>query len=643
MGVLKAILKKIYIAYLRFKPLIAKNEKIKNRRYIHPELGVEGFLNSIINLDYVVLRWFENLPFIEKGEDIDILVSDNDLASLNEFLKGTKGYGIACDIYTCGGLPGTDFKSVPYFPAKISDDIIKNSVLYKGTIKVPSNVHHLLTMIYHIVYHKGFESGITSKYELPANSKKPDHNFLEIIKELSKKAKIELPKNITLENLDTFLHKNGWRPQNDTLNKLSKHNDWIKLHFFSSEKKIAPYWKGFNIFIIREKGIPFLQYIKTLLQDDGFDLLYEKEIPVKVRKSAAHKIRGGNWSRGPWATSGGEMAYVIATYDLHPVDVDESLMEKHPGITNARVPKTKIKIRNQINSLLEKKEWCNVIHSTDNPTNALEYSSLLIPEKIKSIESKIIKLYKSFETPFPVIKNLSRKSRRAKVELVSYNSSEAICKTFKPNRERFMKREILARELKGNLNSISEILETGKNYIIFKKYEDILDKKCILRQPFKKEKYLPLPVIKEARKILSHYRSLGYELIDFFPSNFIYDKKEGIKVFDFEFIQKGKIKTSKLKGCYAWYGVPDDFSGDRPQGKYYLDPYRSKWFVQTGLPRFLCVYDIPVPVLHFIRILLLLIISLYILVKKTVLKSLKAPLILFKKVKIKIKHFIFNI
>jgi len=42
-----------------------------------------------------------------------------------------------------------------------------------------------------------------------------------------------------------------------------------------------------------------------------------------------------------------------------------------------------------------------------------------------------------------------------------------------------------------------------------------------------------------------------------------------------------KIKTPKLKGCYAWYGVPDDFSGDRPQGKYYLDPYRSKWFVAT--------------------------------------------------------------
>jgi len=540
MGVIKTILKKMYIVYSRLKSLLVKNKKGGNRCYIHPELGVKAFLNSIINLDYVVLRWFEKLPSVEEGEDIDILVSDNDLTALNEFLKGTKDYGIPCDIYTCGGLPGTDFKSVPYFPVKNSGDIIKNSILYKRIIKVPNNVHHLLTMIYHTVYHKGFDSGITSKYELPANSKNPDHNYLEIIKDLSKKAKIELPENITLENLDAFLHKNGWRPQNDTLKKLSKRNDWIKTHFFSSEKKIAPHWKGFTIFIIREKGVPFLHEIKTILQDDGFDLLYGKEITVKVRESASHKIRGGNWNRGPWPASGGGMAYIIAAYDLNPIDVDKSLKEKHPGITNARIPKTKIKIRNLINVSLEKKEWCNVLHSTDNPTDALEYASLLIPEKIKLIESKIIKLNKAFETPFPVIKNLSRKSRRAKVELVSYKGSKAICKTFKSGRERFMEREILARELKGDLNSISEILEIGKNYIIFKKYKDILDKKCILKQPFKKEKYLPLPVIKEAKKILSHYRTLGYELIDFFPSNFIYDKKEGLKIFDFEFMQKGR-------------------------------------------------------------------------------------------------------
>lgn len=641
-GVFKTILKEAYVTYLKFKPVFKKNKKIKNRRYIHPKLGVEGFLKDISDLDYVVLRWFENLPYLEHGEDIDILISDKDLGKINKFLNGIKGQGIPCDIYTCGGLPGTDYKKVPYFPVKIADNIIKNSVVHNGIVKVPDKVHHLLTMIYHILYHKGFDSGIPSQYELPASCKKPDHNYLEIVQDLAGKNKINIPAKITLENLDTFLNKNKWRPSKDTLKKLSKRNEWIEKHFFSSKEEIASHWNGFTTFIIRERGVPFLHEIKNFLWDDGFEIIYEGKIPENIRELSSPDIRGGNWNRGPYPTSGGKMAYVIATYDLHPREVKKYLAEKYPGITNARIAKTKTVIRSRINKFFKNEERCNVIHSADNPYDSLEYASQLIPDKINLIEKKIKRLRNEFKTPFPVIKDLSKKSRRAKVEIVNYMSKEAIYKTFRPGRERFMEREILARKLKGDLSSISEILETGKNYIILKKYKDILYKKSLLKQPFRNEKYMPLPVIKEVRKILSHYRSQGYELIDILPSNFLYDEKEGLKVLDFEFMQKGKVKTSKLKGCYAWYGIPDDFQGDKPQGRIFHNPYRSKWFVHTGLPRFLCLYNIPDPVLHIIRLFLLVIISLYIVVKKVISKSIKVPAIILKKIKTRIKTFLIN-
>ncbi len=596
--IVKNIIKQFYYRYLLLKSRISKQPVKIKRRYIHPKLGVEGFFNSVKDLDYVVLRWFENLPHVDKGEDIDILVSDAHLDRIDKFLKGAKGYGTPCDIYTCGGLPGTDFRSVPYFPVKIAENILKSSIMQNGLVKIPDSEHHLLTMMYHTVYHKGFESGLDSCFNKPADIKKPDHDYSEILKGLAKKTKIKLPAKLTIEALDDFLFKRGWRPQNDTLKKLSRRNLWLEKCFFSSESDLEQHWSGFTLFIIREKGLPFLSEIKKLLWDEGFDIISENEIPLYKRESAANNIRGGNWNRGPWPASGGGPAYIIAVYDLHPMEVDILLAEKHLGIENARISKTKVKIRDHVNGLFKRGEWCNVLHSADNPVEALEYALHLIPDKIKEIDKRIQQLNKSFKTPYPVIKNLSRHTRRAKIEIVNYKGGEAICKTFKPGRERFLQREILARDLQGDLNCISEILETGKNYIILKKYNDILADISTFRQFNRSKKYLPVKIIKEARRIISHYRNSGYELIDFAPGNFIFDKSEGLKVIDFEFMQKGPVNSSNLYGCFAWYNIPADFEGDRPRTGSVKSPYYNKWSGQTGVPLMLCVYNIPSMILY---------------------------------------------
>jgi len=596
-SVLITIIKQTYIIYLRIKRKTGKKPKKIKRRYIHPKLGVEGFFNAIRELDYVVLRWFESLPYVEEGEDIDILVSDAHLNELDRFLQGSKGFGVPCDIYTCGGLPGTDYRSVPYFPVKIAEKIVESGRILNDLVKVPDSKNHLFTMIYHVVYHKGFESGLGSQFTPPESTKKPDHDYKVILKDLAATAKIKIPARLTLESLDNFLFKSGWRPQNDTLKKLSKRNIWIEQRFFSAESELEHHWNGFTLFIIREKGMPFLDEIRNYLWNDGFDIILEHEIPAAKRETVSHNIRGGNWNRGPWPQSGGGPVYVIAAYDLHPLEVDKLLAEKHLGIENARISKTKIKIRDYVNSRLSKKEWCNVLHSADNPVEALDYASHLIPGKIKEIDRKIEKLNKSFQTPYPVIKNLSRHTRRAKIEIVDFKGVEAICKTFKPGRERFMEREIFAREIKGELANISEILESGSNYIVLKKYDDVLEDISFFREYNRLKKYLPVKIIKEARNIISHYRGLGYELVDFSPGNLIYDRTEGLKVIDFEFMQEGPCRVPDLKGCYAWYNIPEEFSGDRPRTGSTKSPYSVKWRAQTGLPRAFCVYNIPSPVL----------------------------------------------
>ena len=604
MNIIKFTLQIAYKIYLKIRKVDPTRKKGK-RRYIHPDLGVAGFFDAIKSCDYVVLRWFEELPYVIPGEDIDILVSDEHLELIDKYLTGSKLYGIPCDIYTCGGLPGTDYRSVSYYPVKKAENIIKNSVLLQNSIKAPNAKDYLFSMIYHVVYHKGADSGIQTDLISEESVLTPDHNYTEIIKNLAKSANIKLPEIFSLEGLDVFLDENGWKPQNDTLKKLSKRNIWVREMVFSAESDLALHWNGFTLFIIREKGIPFLHEIKKLLWIDGFDIVYEQEIPFDKREIAVSNIRGGNWNRGPWPKSGGFPVYVFAVYDLHPLEVDKVLAEKHIGIENARISKTKIRIRDHINRLMDKSDWCNVLHSADNPVEALEYASYLIPNQISDINEKIQKLNITFNTPYPVIKNLTRHARRAKIEIVNFNGVEAVCKTFKPERDRFMQREILARELKGSLTCISEILETGRNYIILKKYDDILDNVCNSRSFFKNKKLLPVNIITEIKKIISHYRSLGYECIDFSPGNLIYDRIEGLKVVDFEFLQKGKISSSKLKGCYAWYKIPEDFNGDQPQLKIKKTFYNSRWKAKTGVALFFCVYNFPayvISIAQFIEI-----------------------------------------
>src|SRR5690606_30001612 len=51
------------------------------RRYLSPETGFNNFFLSLNDrgIRYVILRWFENIPFMDINEDVDLLVSDEDV------------------------------------------------------------------------------------------------------------------------------------------------------------------------------------------------------------------------------------------------------------------------------------------------------------------------------------------------------------------------------------------------------------------------------------------------------------------------------------------------------------------------------------------------------------------------------------
>jgi hypothetical protein len=108
--------------------------------------------------------------------------------------------------------------------------------------------------------------------------------------------------------------------------------------------------------------------------------------------------------------------------------------------------------------------------------------------------------------------------------------------------------------------AIPPILEEGDNYIIYPYYEDIL--RLGKRNPV----IIPKKIAKAAMDLLRFFYDRGYALIDFHPKNVIYDKRNGIKFIDFEYLYKYKITPDSFDQSYDIAGIPDDFDGDRVPG-----------------------------------------------------------------------------
>jgi hypothetical protein len=60
-------------------------------------MGAEEYFKELLrrNCRYVALRSFEGFPNLELGEDIDLLVADDDLGALEEILHPAEGAPLA--------------------------------------------------------------------------------------------------------------------------------------------------------------------------------------------------------------------------------------------------------------------------------------------------------------------------------------------------------------------------------------------------------------------------------------------------------------------------------------------------------------------------------------------------------------------
>lgn len=366
------------IVFINFKPYIKIENvtELVNRPtnfLFDSRVGVSGiiqFLNAN-SIRYVIPRFFEKLPELHRdGGDLDILVDDKDYEHLCKFLMDNPG-DIPIDVHTVHHpTPST---GLPYFPPVLACNMIENSNKHPSGASVPNDYYYLLSIIYHALYHKGFDSGIPSNL---SNIMKPsDNDYLGKITELLKRNSINM-NLITMENCAKLLTDLGYGLHNDTLEHLRRRNMWVNLSLSNFE----PYYEsGLGVIFIRGTVDPdSISKIQSFITDLNFQILYSNELSEYEAGRATNSLRGGNW----YSAYGSDLtpSYMFVIKDLKC----KSIIIKNSGTRLSRVRKLKLALRRDFKYLGNDR-----FHATDDTRQSIEYLGLIKQDLIDKFKLSI--------------------------------------------------------------------------------------------------------------------------------------------------------------------------------------------------------------------------------------------------------------
>jgi hypothetical protein len=212
--------------------LVGRRPRKHPRYYVPAGTTVHQFFGQIAEarIKCVVLRWFDELPHVAAGEDIDMLVADEDLPAL-EFLLNRDSGSVPCDIYTASGLEGTQYKGNAYFPSALAASSLDRRIVREGLYPQPSPTDHFNGLAYHAIYQKGPASGIPSIHPGVSPTPQPEHDYAEVLADIARHAGLTVP--IDMESIDRHLASEGCRPAEPVLRSLARTNNWVAQHFFS--------------------------------------------------------------------------------------------------------------------------------------------------------------------------------------------------------------------------------------------------------------------------------------------------------------------------------------------------------------------------------------------------------------------------
>jgi hypothetical protein len=168
---------------------------------------------------YVVLRWFEDLPDIKYGADIDILVHDDDVGTMKPLLEHyLEKEGIYYDLYSVNGAV-YDWEGTTYYPPFAASQILERAEKNEAGIMIPSKEDYFFSLAYHVLYHKDVTAGLPVSTDQPPKYTNPKHDYTKILLCLAQELGLDI--SIDMNSLKQLLTKKGWLPTSELMEKIS--------------------------------------------------------------------------------------------------------------------------------------------------------------------------------------------------------------------------------------------------------------------------------------------------------------------------------------------------------------------------------------------------------------------------------------
>ena len=331
------------------------------------------------NIDYVVLRWFDEVPLTKLEEenmkkDIDILFHHSDLKKVIKIAVKFPGKVLA-EFYSVEGKKGTAARGYPYYPPVLAEKILQSRVLHKNSFYIPASFEHFQSLLYHIVYHKGYESGLpVDASTAPQQEGKRD--YLKTLTSMSQQLDIELPEPITLFSLHDYLNKTGWTMPYDLKLRWNNQQKWLKTLCKKEENLDFTYASQLPeliVFLIRSDATVSANIKQSTIDkiESRFNILQTIDLDKEAQQRVSLNVRGGNWIEHSGKIFTPALTAVIC-HDSDPIKLKKSdpRYRKNPHITNAKVLDKNI-IRDEINILFPDDKYNRtVLHSSDNTMEA---------------------------------------------------------------------------------------------------------------------------------------------------------------------------------------------------------------------------------------------------------------------------------
>jgi hypothetical protein len=316
-----------------------------------------------LNISYVVLRWFDRLPEIESGGDIDFLISEADFMRFRGLLTNDVNSSlVAVDICSDTGFESRAVGGIPYYPPELAGMLLNTCEKNAHGIRVPNTRLYLNSLVYHALYHKGFRSGLHSQYrpdEIVCASK-----YHEAIAVLCAEQGVNVA--LDMESLEAYLEGEGWMPSLDTKVKLSNSNSWVESTILLAQSEFdndLPV--GSVVFFVRESHANCVEEIRQMLCLGGVDIRVSGPISKDEFLGLKNQIRGGAW---PDVDGGGAVHYFAGVFQL---ENGESLLNRTGAL--------KYRIREKLGSR-GVGLGVSVLHSSDTEFLAAHHLRLLLSE-----------------------------------------------------------------------------------------------------------------------------------------------------------------------------------------------------------------------------------------------------------------------